>query len=109
MQARGWKSLSNLDGSERTFLERVRSPVVSVLLLHFLFLAIPFAVFPLVTEMLLGPQSWVTRGISAVSFFVLKLIPFAILLTVVGMYVLRCYVSIKLRRQQRVDASEREG
>jgi hypothetical protein len=33
------------------------------------------------------------------------LIPFAILLTFVGMYVLRGYVAAKLRRQQRVDSS----
>jgi hypothetical protein len=116
MQILSWKSLSSLEGSERTFLERVRSPdpnfpfllrtVAFVLPVSFIFLAIPFAAFPFLAEALLGPQSWVTQGINSVSFFMLKLIPFAILLSLAGMYVLRGYVATKLRRQQTRESSE---
>jgi hypothetical protein len=105
-----WKSLSHLDDCERTFLERIRSPdpnfpfllktLAFVLPLSFAFLAILFAAFTFLTEALLGPQTSVTQGINAVSLFVLKLIPFAILITFVAMYALRGYVNIKLRRQR---------
>jgi hypothetical protein len=105
-----WRSLSRLDGCERNFLERIRSPdpgfpfllrtLAFVLPLSFAFLAVLFAAIFFLTEALLGPQASVTQGIKAVSFFVLKLIPFAILITFVGMYGLRGYVAIKLRRQR---------
>ena len=110
-----WKSLSSLDGSEKTFWERVRSPdpnfpfllrtAAFLFPLIFAFIAVLFAIFPLLSEALLGPQSWVTGEVTFISNFVLKLIPFAILLIFVGMYVLRGYVAAKLRRQQRVESS----
>jgi hypothetical protein len=115
MASSRWKSLSSLDGSEKTFWERVRSPdpkfpfllrtLAFLFPLIFAFIAIPFALFPLVSEAALGTHSWVTEWITAVSNFVLKLVPFAILLIFVAMYVLRGYVATKLRRQQRVESS----
>jgi hypothetical protein len=60
MQTFDWKSLSILDGSERTFLERLRSPdpnlpfllrtIGIVLPFSFIFLAIPFVVFSSLAE-----------------------------------------------------------
>jgi hypothetical protein len=112
MEILGWKSLSSLDGSERTFVERVRKPdanfpfllmtLAIVLPLGFGFLMIPFAVLPSLTEAVLGPQSWVTHGMYAVSSYALKLITWALVLTFLGMYGLRGYVALKLRRQKSV-------
>jgi hypothetical protein len=111
MQALGWKSLSSLDGSERTFMERVRTPdanfpfllrtLAFVLPIGFFFLTIPFAVLPILTAAVLGSQSWVTHGADALSSYALKLIAYAFVLTFLGMYGLRGYVAMKLRRQKR--------
>ena len=110
-----WNSLSSLDGSEKTFWERVRSPdpkfpfllrtLAFLFPLIFAFVAIPFALFPLVSESALGSHSWFTERITAVSNFVLKLVPLGIVLSFVGMYILRGYVAIKLRRQQKANSS----
>jgi hypothetical protein len=107
-----WRSLSNLDGSERGFMERVRAPdskfpfllltLAFVLPIGFGFLMIPFAVLPMLTEAVLGPQSAVTQGLYVVSSYALKLITYALVITFLGMYGLRGYVALKLRRQKSV-------
>ena len=112
-----WIPLSSLDGSDKTFWERVRSPdpnfplllrtLAFLFPLIFGFVAVTFALFPLVSEAALGPHSWVTETLTAVSNFVLKLVPLGIFLTFVGMYVLRGYIAIKLRRQRRVVSNKR--
>jgi hypothetical protein len=107
MQTLGWKSFSSLDGSERTFIERVRAPdanfpsllrtLAFVLPLGFLFCMLPFAALPILTEAISGLQSSVTHGISAVSSYALTLILYALVLSVLGMYGLRGCVALKLR------------
>lgn len=111
MQAFRWKSLSSLDGSERAFWDRVRAPdakfpyllmTLAVFLpIAFAILMIPIAVLPLLTEAFLGSQSWVTYWVSATSSYTLKLITYAVVLSFLGMYGLRGYVALKLRRQKR--------
>lgn len=96
MQTFRWKSLSSLDGSERTFRERVRTPdanfsyflmTVAVFLpIGFGILMIPIVVLPLLTEAFLGPQSWVTYWLSAISTYALKLITYAGVLSFLRMY-----------------------
>ena len=91
-------------------MERVRTPdanfpyllmtLAFVLPLGFGFLMIPFAVLPILTEAVLGSQSSVTHGISTVSSYALTLITYALVLTFLGMYGLRGYVALKLRRQK---------
>ena len=111
MQAFRWKSLSSLDGSERTFWDRVRIPddnfphfllTLAVFLpIGFGILMIPFMVLPLLSEAFLGPQSWLTYWLATLSSYALKLITYAVLLSFLGMYGLRGYVALKLRRQKR--------
>jgi len=65
MQAFRRRLLSSLDGSERSFMERVRVPdakfpflpltLAFLLPIGFGFLMIPFAVVPMLTEAVLGP------------------------------------------------------
>jgi hypothetical protein len=112
MQALRWKSLSGLDGSERTFGERLRTPdasfprllmALSIFLpIGFGILMIPFMVLPLLADAFLGPQSWIADWLYAVSTFVLKLGTYMLVLTFFGMYGLRGYVALKLRRQKGV-------
>jgi len=112
MQPFRWRSLSSLDGSERSFMERVRAPdakfpfllltLAFVLPIGFGFLMIPFAVLPMLTEAVLGPQSPVTQGLYVVSSYALKFITYALVITFLGMYGLRGYVALKLRRQKSV-------
>jgi len=106
-----WKPLSALDGSDRTFTERLRSPdpdfprllraTAIVLPLSVGFVAIPLAAAPLVMEATLGSESWMTKGASAIVLYLLKLIPAVIVLSLVGTYGLRGYVAMKLRQQKR--------
>jgi len=106
MEAFRWKSLPSLDGSERTFMERVRTPdanfpfllmtLAIVLPIGFGFLMIPFAALPILTEAVLGPQSSVTHGLYAVSSYALKYLTYGLVLTFLGMYRLRGYVALKL-------------
>jgi len=70
------------------------------------FLMIPFAVLPILTDAVLGPQSWVAYGVDAVSSYALKLITYALVVTFLGMYGLRGYVAIKLRRQKRTSSGQ---
>jgi len=82
MQAVRWKSLSSLDGSERSFRERIRTPeasfprfvmTLSVFLpIGFGILMIPFAVLPGLSEAFLRPQSWITYWVNGVSYYALK-------------------------------------
>jgi hypothetical protein len=112
MQAFRWKSVSGLDGSQRRFWERVHTldvnfPHLLMTLAIFLpigfgFLMIRFVVLPLLTEAFLGPQSWMTHWLSGISSYALKLITYAVVLSFVGMYGLRGYVALKLRRQKKV-------
>jgi hypothetical protein len=116
MQAFRWKSLSSLDGSERTFWERVRTPDANLpyflmtlavfLPIGFGILMIPVVVLPLLTEAFLGPQSWVTYWLSAMSAYALKLITYAVVLSFLGMYGLRGYVVLKLRRRKKEFSKE---
>jgi hypothetical protein len=111
MAAFRWKSISSLDGSERTFWERVRNPdanfprllfTLAVFLpIGFGFLMIPLAVLPALTEAVLGSQSTIVHVINVVSFYVLKSLTYAFLLAFLGMYGLRVYVGFRLRRQRR--------
>jgi hypothetical protein len=111
MEAFRWKSLFSLDGSERSFMERVRAPdagfpnvlraLAMILPFGFVFLMIPVLVLPILTEAVLGPQSSIAQLLYVVSFYGLKLITWAIVLTIFGMYGLRNYVALKLRRQKR--------
>jgi hypothetical protein len=111
MQTFRWKSLSSLDGSERTFRERVRTPdakfpyfltTLAVFLpIGFGILMIAIAVLPLLTVAFLGSQSWVTYWVSATSSYALKLITYAVVLSFLGTYGLRAYIALKLRRQKR--------
>jgi len=110
MQLFRWQSLSSLDGSERSFMERVRAPDTRfprlLLTLAFVlpigcgFLMIPFAVLPMLTQAVLGPQSPVTHGSYVVSSYALKFITYALVTTFLGMYGLRGYVALKLRRRK---------
>ena len=111
MQAFRWRSLSSLDGSERSFMERVRAPDVKfpflLLTLAFVFpigfglLMIPFAVLPMLTEAVLGPQSAVTHALYVVSSYAMKFITCALVLSFLVMYGLRGYVALKLRRSKK--------
>jgi hypothetical protein len=93
-------------------MERVRAPdakfpfllltLAFVLPIGFAFLMIPFAVLPMLTEAVLGPQSPVTQGFYLVSSYALKFITYALVITILGMYGLRGYVAVKLRRQKHV-------
>ena len=88
-------------------MERVRAPDVKfpfllltlafVLPIGFGFLMIPFAVLPMLTEAVLGPQSPVTQGLHVVSIYTLKFITYALVITFLGMYGLRGYVALKLQ------------
>lgn len=92
-------------------MERVRIPdanfpfllrtLAFVFPLGFGFLMIPIAVLPILTAAVLGPQSWITHGVDAASSYVLRLITYALVLTFLGMYGLRGYVAMKLRRQKK--------
>src|SRR5262249_54951804 len=105
-----WRSLSKLDGSERGFIERVRAPdanfrfllrtLAFVFPLVFGFLMIPFAVFPILTEAVLGPQSPFTQAIYLVSSYASRFIACALVITFLGICGLRGYVAVKLRRQK---------
>ena len=64
-------------------------------------LMIPIVVLPLLSEAFLGPQSWLTYWLATLSSYALKLITYAVLLSFLGMYGLRGYVALKLRRQKR--------
>lgn len=91
-------------------MERVRVPdakfpfllmtLAFVLPIGFGFLMIPFAVMPMLTEAVLGPQSSVTQGLYVMSSYALKFITYALVITFLGMYGLRGYVALKLRRQK---------
>lgn len=108
MQATHWKSLSGLDGSDKTFLERVRAPDAKfpVLLLTLGFaipigfglLMIPIMVLPLLTEAILGSQSPLTRILYAVSSYGLNFLTFGLVLSFLGINGLRVYVALKLRK-----------
>jgi len=69
-------------------------------------LMIPIVVLPLLTEAFLGPQSGVTYWLFAMSTYALKLITCAVVLSFLGMYALRGYVALKLRRQKK-ESSEK--
>jgi len=56
----------------------------------------------MLTEAVLGPQSPVTQGLYVVSSYALKFITYALVITFLGMYGLRGYVALKLRRQKSV-------
>jgi hypothetical protein len=93
-------------------MERVRAPdpkfpfllltLAFVLPVAFGFLMIPFAVVPMLTEAVLGPQSSVTKGLYIVSSYALKFITYALVIAFLGMYGLGGYVTLKLRRQKSV-------
>ena len=97
-------------------MERVRTPdakfpfllrtLAFVFPIGFGFLMIPFAVLPILTQAVLGSQSWVTHGVDLVSSYALKLITYTLVLTFLGMYGLRGYVAIKLRRQKRTSSGQ---
>jgi hypothetical protein len=109
MQGVSWKMIS---GSERTFREQLRTPdasfprflkTLSVFLpIGFGVLMIPFVVLALLAEALLGPQSWTTYWLHAMSTYVLRFGTYAMVLTFVAMYGLRGYIALKLRRQNSV-------
>jgi hypothetical protein len=98
-------------GPRETFWERVHTPDVNFphllmtlavfLPIGFGILMIPFVVLPLLTEAFLGPQSWVTHWLSAMSSYALKVITYAVVLSFLGIYGLRGYVALKLRRQKK--------
>jgi len=95
-------------------MERVRTPdenfpfplrtLAFVFPIAFGFLMIPFAILPILIEAALGPQSWVTHGVDTASSYALKSITCALVLTFLGMYRLRGYVAMKLRRQKRASS-----
>jgi hypothetical protein len=105
------KSLSGLDGSEKTFMERLRAPddKFPILLLTlgfaipigFALLMIPFAVLPLLTEAILGSQSLLTRVLHVLSSYALMLLTFVFVLMFLGINGLRIYVVLKLRKQKK--------
>jgi hypothetical protein len=111
VQAYRWKSLSSLDGSQRTFRERVRAPdanfpyllkTLAVFLpIVFALLMLPIVILPLLTEAVLGPKSWITTWLYALSSYALQFIAYAVLLTCLGMFGLRGYVALKLRQQKK--------
>ena len=72
-----------------------------VLPIGFGILMLPFVLLPLLTEAFLGPQSSVTNWLSAMSSYALKAITYAVVLSFLGMYGLRGYVALKLRRQKK--------
>jgi hypothetical protein len=110
MQTFQWKPLSSLDGSEKTFRERLRTPdasfprllmTLSVFLpIGFGIFMIPFVVVALLADAFLGPESWIADWLYTVFTFVLKLGMYMPVLTFLGMYGLRGYVALKLRRQK---------
>ena len=109
MQALSWKMIS---GSERTFrssfVDRTASfprflRTLSVFLpIGFGMLMIPFVLFPLLAEAFLGAQSWITYWLREMSNYVLRFGTYGMVLTFLGMYGLRGYIALKLRRQNSV-------
>ena len=107
-----WRSLSSLDGSERSFRERLRVPdegfsrllmTLSVFLpIGFGIIMMPLMVLPRLIEAFLGPQSWITYYLSWVSSYVIEFGLYILVLTFFGMYGLRAYVAVKLRRHKKV-------
>jgi hypothetical protein len=97
-------------------MERVRTPdanfpfllrtLAFVLPIGFGFLMIPFAVLPILAEAALGPRSPVTDGLHVVSPYALKFLTYAFVITYLGMYGLRGYVAMKLRRQKRTSSGK---
>src|SRR5262249_39148386 len=110
MQVSHLKSLCGLDGSEKAFMERVRAPDAkfSILLrtfgfaipIGFALLMIPFGVLPLLTEAMLGSQSFLTRVSHALSWYALMFLTFVFVLIFLGMTGLRIYVAWKLRKNK---------
>jgi hypothetical protein len=111
MQAYRWNRFSSLDGSERSFMERIRRPdpnfprflmTLSVFSpIGLAMLMLPVVNLPMLTEAALGPKSWITAWLYFLSSYTLNLIPYTVVLSFVGMYALRGYIALKLRRQKR--------
>ena len=91
-------------------MERVRNPDANFPWLLFTFavfvpigfgfLMIPFAVLPGLTEAVLGSQSTIVHGMNVVSSYALRFLTVALIVVFIGMYGLRGYVALKLRRQK---------
>jgi hypothetical protein len=56
---------------------------------------------PLLCEAFLGPESLVTYWLYAMSSYGLTFITYAVLLSCLGVYGLRGYIALKLRRQKK--------
>jgi hypothetical protein len=101
--------VSGPNGSERPLLERLRHPdralpnylltISFVLPIGISFIGLIVVAFQIITSTFFGQVSWIMKPLDLIVSIVLQVLVPAIVLSFLGMYFLRGYVLLKLRRR----------